>query len=198
MTPRLGTNAFRACLPVLLWLGASPAHAQWQPNGIPIATASGAQEDARIASDREGGAIVVWIDLRTYDATQTDIYAQHVTAKGRIAPGWPAEGFPVCTDPAYQYDPKVIPDGAGGAYMTWIDARFGILDIYLQRLTAAGAIAPGWTPNGIRVCPSPGYQDAPKLVPDGAGGVFVVWEDYRRGDPYGPIGQVDISAQRIL
>ena len=200
--PRIETRS--VWLLISLWLAATPAHAQWQPNGFPLTTAEGGQDGPHIAPDGSGGAIVVWRDFRNLypTGTNSDLYAQRVTAEGRIAAGWPTDGFAVCTDSAYQDQPQIISDGMGGAYVAWIDRRDGMTTgvdhIYIQRLTAAGAIAPGWTPDGVPVCPTPGDQDLPELALDAAGGVFVVWDDFRRGRPADYNGQVDIYVQRML
>ncbi len=184
-----------ACGLLVFWLLASPAGAQWMPNGVPLCTAYGGQGQSRIASDGAGGAIVVWSDERDYASSGYDFYAQRVMADGMLAPGWQADGVPVCTDSAFQGENDLIPDGDGGGYVVWSDARAYATagwDIFVQRLTAEGAIAPGWTVNGIRICAAIGDQRFPKLALDGAGGTFAVWEDYRRGGD-----QVDIYAQRI-
>src|SRR5437016_5794766 len=98
--PRLETHS--VWLLISLWLAATPARAQWQPNGIPLTTAAEGQDSPHIVSDGAGGAIVVWRDFRNLYPTgiNSDVYAQRVTAEGRIGSGWPTDGFPVCTDSA--------------------------------------------------------------------------------------------------
>ena len=106
--------------------------------------------------------------------------------------GWssdPAANVPVCKAPNVQTGPRMIPQGAGGVYIVWTDFRAGMPvgdsdyyefgDIYLQRLGAGGAVAPGWPLDGIAVCREAKRQDHPVLAPDGKGGVFVAWVDYR-------------------
>ena len=56
-------------------------------------------------------------------------------------------------------------------------------------LLADGAGA-AWIENGVPVCTSPGIQEKPQIVDDGAGGIIAVWVDSRNGDR-------DIYAQRI-
>src|SRR5436309_10964795 len=128
------------------WLAAAPARAQWVPNGVPLCTADGSQTTPFITPDGQGGAIVGWRDGRDLD-TYLDIYAQRVTAKGMIAPGWPRDGVAVCADSAYQSLSGVASDGLGGAYFVWEDDRnydANLTDVYLQRVSAEGAIVPGW------------------------------------------------------
>jgi hypothetical protein len=179
----------------------SQAHAQWAPNGVPLTLDPGVVGQPMIAPDGTGGAVVVWQDERDYLARGMDVYAQRVTADGHIAPGWLADGVPVCTDSAAQYQYQVASDGAGGAYIAWVDLRNYVQDnrredIYLQRLTSTGAIASGWPVNGMPICNAPREQFRPQVALDGLGGVFVVWEDYRRGGWYND-SQTDIYAQRV-
>jgi hypothetical protein len=181
-----------------------PAPADWSATGNPLALlSSGSQGSAAIASDGAGGAIVVWSDWRNYnpDDPRGDLYAQRVTSAGEIAPGWPAEGVPICVAPSSQHTYRIIADGSGGAYIAWIDFRdapaTGNLHIYLQRIRSDGTLASGWVENGISITRMPGYSGGPVLAPDGAGGVFVVWNDTRRATPPGADDQIDIYAQRI-
>ena len=178
---------------------AAPAHAQWTPNGVPLTTAPRDQDGPIITTDGAGGAIVVWGDARDYSTRNTDLYAQRVTADGLIAPGWLADGVPVCTDSARQDQIRIAADGAGGAYVVWFDTRnyaASQSDVYIQRLTPTGAIAPGWVLNGNPVCTVVGDVFLPKVASDGTGGAFVVWEDFRRGSLY-TRDQADLYAQRI-
>jgi hypothetical protein len=175
----------------MLSIGAAPCAAQWGPNGIAVCTAPGDQSGARSATDGAGGAIVAWVDNRA--TGNPDIYAQRVIASGHLAPGWPANGAVVCAATGAQLTPDVVADAAGGAFVVWQDSRKGPgdPDLYVQRITATGAIAAGWPVNGIAVCDFAGVQSNPALVPDGASGTIVTWQDYRSGDDF------DVYAQRV-
>ena len=97
----------------------------------------------------------------------------------------------LCTATGNQQSPTIVPDGAGGAFVTWYDYRSGTTnaDIYVQRISAAGATL--WTADGVTLCTATGHQYYPTIVADGAGGAIVTWMDYRNGTNY------DIYAQRI-
>jgi NAD(P)-dependent dehydrogenase (short-subunit alcohol dehydrogenase family) len=84
----------------------------------------------------------------------------------------------------------VTADGAGGAIVTWNDARVGIStsDIYAQRLNSFGAVQ--WALNGVALCTASNDQYTKAVVSDGAGGVIAAWWDLRSGGR-------DIYARRI-
>src|SRR5262249_60861735 len=91
-------------------------------------------------ADGAGGGFFVWKDFRNGNA---DIFAQHLTAAGAVAAGWPANGLAICTNGSAQTSPVVESDGAGGAIIAWSDQRSGNYDNYAMRGTGAGAVAGG-------------------------------------------------------
>ena len=106
---------------------------------------------------------------------------------------WPHDpnngNLPVCTAANNQISPMIVPDGAGGAIVTWHDYRSGSnYDVYAQRVSVAGV--PLWTTDGVALSTAAADQLFPAIVPDGAGGAIVAWQDYRNGTP-------DIYAQRV-
>ena len=153
----------------------------WPPDGVPVVAAPYEQDGYRIVLDGTGGVIVVWLDMRGDIATLSDIYAQRVLGDGTIAPGWPADGLPLCTMPGPQVNPVIAPDGAGGAFVAWEDYRTGggtgsiYGDIYATRVMADGTLAPGWVQNGNPVTTAPNLQADPVVLEDGVGGAIVVW-----------------------
>ncbi|HXV14381.1 MAG TPA: FlgD immunoglobulin-like domain containing protein, partial [Candidatus Krumholzibacteria bacterium] len=157
---------------------------QWNPAGVAVCAAAGAQFDATypgIIRDGLGGAIVTWGDLRS---GSYDVYAQRMSGAG--AAQWTADGVAVCTATEGQEMPAIVQDGSGGAIISWFDGRSGNLDIYAQRLSMAGS--PQWTPDGVAVCTAAGDQAWPVMFAND-GGAVVVWDDRRSGR--------DIYAQRI-
>jgi hypothetical protein len=117
----------------------------------------------------------------------------------RASANWPADGVVLCGACRARGE-LIASDGAGGAFVVWTDERnspTGVNDdIYLQRVTASGAISLGWPADGLAVCLAPGIQGAEYISPDGFGGVIVAWRDYRNAIP-GGTGS-DIYAQRVL
>jgi hypothetical protein len=156
---------------------------QWTADGVALCTATGNQWHPTIITDGAGGAIVTWYDTRSGN---NDIYAQRVNSSGVVQ--WTANGTALCTAAGNQQYPEIVPDGAGGAIVTWYDPRSGNWDIYAQRVNASGAVQ--WTADGVALCTATGDQQYPKIVSDGMSGAIVTWYDSRNGNS-------DIYAQRV-
>jgi hypothetical protein len=123
------------------------------------------------------------------------IYAQRVKADGTMA--WTLDGVALCpptTDG--QLYPMIATDGAGGAIVTWEEARGGNFDIYAQRIKASGMVDPNWPVTGSVLCSATNNQGYPQIAPDGAGGAIVTWWDWRNMLPGDT--STDIYAQRVI
>jgi phosphosulfolactate phosphohydrolase-like enzyme len=162
---------------------------QWTTNGVAICRASGSQYYPTIASDGSGGAIITWHDYRV-SSRRYDVYAQRVNASGVVQ--WTTNGVPISLMPQYQYYPKIVSDGSGGAIITWYDSRNSSTsyDIYAQRINGSGVVQ--WAANGVVICNATRYQYRPEIVTDGSGGAIITWYDYRSTST-----SYDIYAQRV-
>jgi hypothetical protein len=89
----------------------------------------------------------------------------------------PAINLAVCTSAGDQGNPAIISDGVGGTIVVWEDSRNGNVDLYAQRLDAAGRSC--WPAEGVVVCTATASQRSPRLIADGSGGAFIVWRDER-------------------
>ena len=166
-----------ACLtPISLLTCLAPALA-WNADGVPVSRAPGSQTNPVIVLDGSGGAFIAWSDTRQDTPGHRDVFLQHLTSTGAVAPGWPADGVPVCVAPGDQFADGIARDEIGGAFVAWTytDASYGA-DAYLQHMTASGLPAQGWPLNGLGVAVAPEAQGITGLVSDGAGGVFVAWD----------------------
>ncbi len=162
----------------------STAQTEWQPSeNLPVCTAENAQHFPVLTSDGKDGVIVVWRDARN---DNYDIYAQRVSSKGDML--WTPNGIAVCDHEAPQSKLAIVSDLNGGAIIVWGDTRNGNQDSYAQRIDENGKKL--WNPNGVEVCTDVALQDDFTVIPDGDGGVIVVWEDWRTGNQ-------DIYAQKI-
>jgi len=175
---------------------AGVAGASWAPNGNPASLAADNQGNAQCVSDGAGGIIIVWQDYR-YDPPDTSttpddlrdtsaVFVQRLNASG--TPMWAADGVRVCTSDGPQQAPVICSDGAGGAIMAWQDHRSGAYDIYVQAVSAAGALK--WPSDGVLLCGATNQQVLEVIAPDAAGGAIVAWRDSRTGDS-------DVYARRV-
>lgn len=169
----------------------SPANAFAQWSGDPtintvICGATNDQYGHVAVSDGAGGAIIVWVDLRS--GTDLDLYCQRVDSLGILR--WDTAGAPISTAASHQFKPAIVSDGTGGAIITWEDRRSGSDDIYAQRINGSGTVQ--WTGNGVPISTAADLQYEPVIASDGAGGAIIAWEDSRA---FANLG--DIYAQRI-
>lgn len=119
---------------------------QWTANGVPVCTAAGEQQLARMISDSPGTAILAWQDDR--NAGNPDIYAQRLNTAG--AAQWTANGKPACTNASAQTGAVIASDAAGGAIIAWSDQRNLFTPaIYAQQLNSSGD--PVWTVDGNNI-----------------------------------------------
>lgn len=110
------------------WSGASGARL-WPLAGVSLCNAPGAQQFPTLTRDGQGGAIVVWEDMRN---GSSDIFAQRVDAGG--VPRWVNNGLPVSSAIGSQYQPVVAPNQDSVAVLVWVDQRTGGNDLYAQRV----------------------------------------------------------------
>ncbi|MBU8922374.1 MAG: choice-of-anchor D domain-containing protein [Bacteroidales bacterium] len=147
----------------------------WGPGGKLVCSATGDQWESLIVPDGSGGAVIGWLDNR---AGYMDIYAQRVDYAGTMQ--WAADGVSVCTVLYQKENLEMAPDGSGGAFLTWRDARNGNDNVFVQKINSGGNAL--WPANGRQVIDlSVVDQYLPQVASDCAGGAIVVWEDHRGG-----------------
>ncbi len=170
----------------------------WPVDGVPVCTASGTQTDPVIAHDGAGGAFIAWEDFRK-GFSNGRIYAQRMLDIGVPANGWPANGLQIAGGTGIEFQPAILPDSEGGAFIVWdrFWAAGSNTDIIATRITSSGSVAPGWPDSGLVICGAPGRQDAPSIVPDGQGGFYTAWRDYRDETDFSDGGEADIYCQRV-
>ncbi len=153
---------------------------QWDANGLAICTATGSQYSPQVDTSASN-LLITWYDSRSGN---NDIYIQSVDKDGNLA--WTANGLSVCTATGSQLNPVIAGDGAGGAFIAWSDNRTGY-DIYSQYVDNTGSAK--WQSDGMAVYKAATVQYNPAVLSDGAGGVFVIWNDLRNGSDYDLFGQ---------
>jgi len=162
-----------------------PPVGQWGSGGLVVNNTAGntPQINPKMAACGDGNYLIVFEDARSGNS---DIYIQKIDPQGNLL--FDPQGVPVCRAVEDQTNPKIIPDGAGGAIAVWQDNRSGNSDIYGQRISKDGENL--WAKDGVPVCTAPEGQFFPEMISDGAGGAIIVWHDYRSGAE-------DIYAQKI-
>jgi len=158
----------------------------WPANGLPVCTQPGEQTWNLACSDGAGGAIVVWQDSRTGGTPA--IYAHHVLSSGIADPIWPADGRALASPVTQRFNPSMLSDGNGGAFVFWSDKRDGAGDIFGMHVQADGSLDPAWPVNGLAICTADDYQNMSQTVSDGQGGALVSWSDLRAVSPSSPSG----------
>jgi hypothetical protein len=157
----------------LMWPTGSPS-----TDGVPVCDTADHQTWVMIVSDGAGGAIVAW----EQGVMTSALYAQRLDENGDIQ--WPENGVVVSDAIGLQTDPRMISDGAGGALLAWTDGRDTAntnFNVYAQRLSASGDTH--WA-GDLQVCAEDGAQWRPAIAADGAGGMFVAWEDVRSSEDW--------------
>lgn len=151
----------------------------WGDKGMLISSNDLSDHHPGLASDGNGGAIVVW-DTYSEEVAR----AQRLDGDGDLL--WDAAGVRVCTGSSSQWYPVACEDASGGVFVIWVDIRAGYTRyIYSQRLDSAGQLQ--WSPDGVPICMSGGNGYFPGVIGDGVGGAIVVWDDSRNelaGDLY--------------
>ncbi|MFX1364877.1 MAG: hypothetical protein ACFE9Y_08130 [Promethearchaeota archaeon] len=161
-------------------------------NGISICSKVRDQSRPKITTDRAGGAIIAWYDLRN-DAGN-DVFAQRIDPDGNLL--WWEKGLPVDMGDAYNLE--ILSDGYGGFVFTWDIYQYISWgeydpDIYGMHISPNGGRL--WSGLRVEICDAneESSLDIHKTVlcSDENGGVIAVWTDRRQ--EYNP----HIYAQRV-
>lgn len=84
----------------------------------------------------------------------------------------------VCRANGNQQLPQICSDGNDGAIIVWQDYRSAArYDVYAQLINKNGVRQ--WAENGILISNGANKAINPVICPDGSGGAYIVWEDYR-------------------
>ena len=174
-------------------------------NGIAVAGGD-LSSRGRVAmiEDGAGGAVLV-MGKSDPISFSDDLIVQRVDGAGTSL--WGPAGKSLAAVPFFQEDPRIISDGAGGWIVAWVDERSAALadcekltgncDVFAQRINSTGD--PLWLLNGRPVSIAVGNQSHPRMVPDGAGGAIIAWQDcrYYNDGNFSCDFNRDIFAQRV-
>lgn len=147
-------------------------------NGLPVCTEVGEQTRPQMISDGAGGIWVVWVDRR--NNRDEDVYYQHIMPGGY--PYFPVTGRVLVSAPRSQAQVQIKPDGRGGFWAVWTDAREYKnqgFEVYLQRVNARGEIEE--EPGGLRLSQGNHDSHTPVLASGPDGSVGLLWMDNANG-----------------
>jgi hypothetical protein len=144
----------------------------WQEGGIPVCTANYLQSSPKIVSDGSGGAIIVWMDLRDYQA-DAGIFAQRINGDGNTI--WQTNGIEILNGGALFIR---ITETGDGVLVAWSDES-EIRKIKVQKININGEFM--WSMGGVAVCSVSSWLmyyrfDQFDVISNGAGGSIVAWE----------------------
>ena len=159
----------------------------WARDGIRICNSENDQYNPELVSDDDGGAIIVWEDMRSGAST---IYAQRIDQYGNLL--WDGSGIRMCLEDGAEISPKLARNSKGGAIVAWQDSRRreDIFNIYAQGIDKNGSLL--WKGDGVALKYSEGSQINMDIASDGEDGAIVTWEEYRRN-----MNTPDIYAQKV-
>ncbi len=142
---------------------------------LAVCVADGAQEFPTPVLKEDGSLYVLWHDTRQ---RTRDVYGQYYDPQGQEL--WDPNGRPLIVLDGEQGWVAAVDDGDDGFVLVWGDNRTGNRNLYIQRFDSRGEAR--WQPSGQVVCTLEGPKDDLKIALDGAGGFYVVWEDWRDDD----------------
>jgi hypothetical protein len=142
---------------------------QWTADGVALGTDSNQQYVPRLATDGEGGAVVVWRDHRDDGG---DIYAQRISSAGQ--PLWTTDGRAVSSAASEQRNPVACYSRDESVIVAWDDSRNANTDIYAQKVERFGYLGD----------PSPVIAAVADVPNDEGGQVKLSWDaSYLDTDP---------------
>ena len=154
--------------------------AGWTDNGAPMTFVTCTKTEASLLSDSLG-VLGVWSDNRCNAGTGFDIYVERFTPSGVRGAGWPANGRLVFNGGGDQLHAAIATDGAGGAFVAWTDLGVAPRRLSAHHVLANATLDPAWPANGLALSSTLSDSSGASLVADGAGGVYLAWQDVRTG-----------------
>ncbi len=162
-----------ACF-VTLVPGSSAAY--WPPMGRAVSSQPFGNFTEAVLPDGEGGVIVAWIHYLTDTAHPTELRVQKIDRNGIPRWGSVSDGRSLASSSGLLGGTRLLEDREGGCYVGWSEDR-PYEHTYLLHLGPDGCPLPGWPGEGLQIG-GPGLeQDYFDMVPDGAAGVLLVWQE---------------------
>ncbi|MBN2057088.1 hypothetical protein JW905_19330, partial [bacterium] len=131
----------------------------------------------KVEKDGAGGLLLAWVE--SDPVYEENVYSQRIAPDGTLL--WGAGGVMVSGLLAeYKGCPRLISDGAGGAFITWCQFDESSGHLRMQRVMANGSVVfdPGGMTMGVYFTDDPKHE----LVMDASGGAIVTWYDSDSGN----------------
>lgn len=141
--------------------------------------------------DGQGGCFIVW--GTALDGRGTDIYATHVLNDGSLDNNWQEGGNDVSSQDVPDNYFTLTTDGDGGFIIAWLHSRNHEVDMLVQRVSVRGERLWSDREEVTHICYNTVARETPQIAPDGSGGIFICWADFRDLDN----NAEDIYIQRI-
>ena len=151
---------------------------RWGLGGAPVSQVNSSKNEIVVVPDDSAGVVVAWSES---ELGRNRLYAQAVDSSGVTR--WRTDGVPLLISAVSlgAGNLRSIPDGAGGAVISWGDLRldpnnFSQGGIFLQRIDHSGTLR--WSTEGVPVRASPfRFTENATLIPDGSGGAIAAWAE---------------------
>jgi hypothetical protein len=163
----------------------------WTTNGVGFNASTTGQHNPVVVSSGDNFAVVLWQAWASPTA-EVGVFAQKLEPISGVGV-WNPFGVLVSDTTAQALRVTALPDGQGGAYVSWQDRREHMGDIYAQRLSWDGSEM--WTQFGVPVLNADFTTStaSPRMVPSFNGDIILVWADRHNGFE----NLNDIYAQRL-
>ena len=153
--------------------------AGWPEGGFPVCSAPLSQYNLDACSDGAGGVLLAWQDFRSGHASQ--VYAARIGADHGVAAGWTDGGVPLASGAADQYSPRIVADGAGGAFVIWQSREASGLGARIQHLSSSSTVAQGWPSAGAPILPGQEGVAGVSLSRESTGQLQLLWRGAASG-----------------
>lgn len=162
---------------------------RWPAEGVRVSQSATIEESVEMISDGQGGVFVTSHGREASSLWSSRVVVQRVNSAGVAM--WGPDGVEVTMNAsALGAGPQLALDGAGGVFVAWGDER-GSRDVYGQHLSGSGVEL--WASGGVALADGAFHQRNPRIAPDGAGGVFLAFDDGTAELE----AATDVSVQRI-
>ena len=145
-------------------------HRKWANSGVPLLKTSPMQVKAWLLRDKTGNLYLAWKEIFK---TQTRFFLNRInTETGTLAWKKPIQ---ISSTPRSNGDPKFIMDYPDQIILLYQIKGVEENSIYIQKISPTGQRK--WGPYGIKVADTLMDTSSLSAVPDGTGGVIVVWDN---------------------